>query len=237
MPLKAIIFDVDGTIADTEQYGHLPACNEAFARLDYPIQWSWDEFKGMFHIQGNARRMRHTLEKKYPALSPEALDEAVDKLARLKKKLYIEKYMPRLTLRPGVERLITAAAERNIRLAIVSSSYEAQIKALLGHRLPEVADFFDPLLGKESGYKTAPDSPLYRRCLRELGTPAAETLVIEDSEVGFKAAQRAGLPCAVIYNDYTFGEDFAGAALVARSLEPFTLDQLATLCLSELNRS
>jgi beta-phosphoglucomutase-like phosphatase (HAD superfamily) len=79
--------------------------------------------------------------------------------------------------------------------------------------------------------KTAPDSPLYRQCISELGTDPSRTLVIEDSEVGFKAAQRAGLPCAVIYNDYTYGQDFAGAVLVARSLEFFNLDRLTALCL------
>ncbi|MCB0165695.1 MAG: HAD-IA family hydrolase [Anaerolineae bacterium] len=229
--LQALIFDVDGTLADTEQHGHLPACNDAFTQLGYSIRWSWDEFKAMLPVQGNALRMRHTLEQRMPALSSEELDRAVADLAQLKKQLYIEKYLPRLQLRPGVERLIDSAVERDIRLAVVSSSYEAQIEALLQHRLSNVAALFKPLLGKESGRKTAPDSPLYRRCLTELGTNSHQTLVIEDSAVGFKAAHRAGLPCAVIYNDYTFGEDFAGAALVARSLEPFTLDQLAALCL------
>ena len=229
--LQALIFDVDGTLADTEQHSHLPACNDAFAQLGYSIHWSWDEFKAMLPVQGNALRMRQTLEKRRPAMSPEALDHAVAELAQLKKRLYIEKYLPRLRLRPGVKRLITSAVDRGIRLAIVSSSYEAQIAALLQYRLSDVAGLFKPLLGKESGRKTAPESPVYRRCLAELGTAPAQTLVIEDSAVGFKAAHRAGLPCAVIYNDYTFGEDFAGAALVARSLEPFTLDQLAALCL------
>ena len=237
MTLKAIIFDVDGTIADTERYGHLAACNDAFAQLGYPIHWTWEEFKALLPIQGNDRRMRLALEKHYPTMTSKAIDQAVANFVQLKKTLYIEKYLTRLSLRPGVRRIITSAVERDIRLAIVSSSREAQIKALLQARLPDVASLFDPILGKESGLKTDPESPLYHRCQEMLGTSPAETLVIEDSEVGFKAAQRAGLPCAVIYNDYTFGEDFAGAALVARSLEPFTLDQLAALCLPTADAS
>ena len=84
--LQAIIFDVDGTLADTEQHGHLPACNDAFAQLGYSIHWSWDEFKTMLPVQGNALRMRQTLEKRRPAMSPEALDHAVAELAQLKKR-------------------------------------------------------------------------------------------------------------------------------------------------------
>lgn len=229
--LKAIIFDVDGTLADTEQHGHLPACNDAFALLGYPIRWSWAEFKAMLPVPSNALRMRHALEKWQPSMSSEALQSAVANLAQLKQKLYIEKYIPQLPLRPGVQSLITTALERNIRLAIVSSSNEAQIRALLYYRLRHVAEQFRPVLGKESGPKTAHDSPLYRRCLAALGTAPAETLVIEDSEMGFRATQTVDLPCAIIYNDYTFGQNFAGAALVACSLKYFSLDQLASLCL------
>ena len=111
------------------------------------------------------------------------------------------------------------------------SKGEAQIEALRRHHLGETARRFDPILGQDAGVKTAPDSLLYRRCLAALRTAPAETLAIEDSRAGLHAARAAGLPCAVFYNDYTFGESFAGAALVARSCESFHLDQLAELCL------
>jgi HAD superfamily hydrolase (TIGR01509 family) len=229
--MEAIIFDVDGTMADTERDGHLQACNEAFETMGFPINWSWDEFKAMLHIQGNAIRMRMALEKLTPSLSSAEIEAAMSELVPLKQRLYIEKYVPRLPLLPGVRSLIEEAVARGVRLAIVSSSDDPQIHALLRHQLPELADKFNPVLGKLVAKKTAPDSPLYRQCISELGTDPSRTLVIEDSEVGFKAAQRAGLPCAVIYNDYTYGQDFAGAVLVARSLEFFNLDRLTALCL------
>lgn len=229
MALKALIFDVDGTLADTEREGHLPACNQAFARLDIPIQWTWEEFKAMLPIGSSAQRMRLALQK-LPQ-PPDELEAVVTNLAKLKQQLYIDQFVPNLPLRPGVRRLIEEAVERNIRLAIVSSSDEPQIYALLRHRLPEFEAYFEPILGKLAGPKTAPDSPLYRRCLSLLETSPAETLVIEDSEVGFCAARTAGLSCAVIYNDYTYGENFAGATLVARSLEYLDLDCLTALCL------
>ncbi len=139
----------------------------------------------------------------------------------------------RLPLRPGVRALVEQALARDVRLAIVTTSYEEQVHALLRYQLPHAAGFFAPVLGKHAGVKTAPDSPLYRRAVAELGQPARSVLAIEDSEVGCQAAVRAGVPCAVFYNDYTFGENFAGAVLVARSLAFFGLDQLEELCVRE----
>jgi HAD superfamily hydrolase (TIGR01509 family) len=233
MKLKAIIFDVDGTIANTEYRGHLPACNEAFATLGYPIQWTWEEFKEMQVLAGNAVRMRKSLSEWQPEMSEVELDTAVAELVVLKKKFYIEKYLPDLPLREGVVEIMEEALARGIRLAVVSMSYEAQVNALLSNHLPQIYPLFKPILGKESGPKTAPDSPLYTRCMAELGTSLAETLVIEDSEEGFLAARRVGIPTAVIYNEYTFGKNFAGAQLVARNLAHFTLQQLEDLCLPE----
>lgn len=231
MALKALIFDVDGTLADTERDGHMAACNVAFATLGYPIQWTWEEYKRLLEIQGNRPRMRLALARQYPDKSDAALDAEADRLFALKQQLYVEKYVTAPALRPGVQALVDEAIACNVRLAIVTSSVEAQVEALLRYRLPHAADLFQPILGQTTGRKTAPDSPLYRRCLVELGLPASEVLVIEDSWIGLQAALTAGLPCAVFYNDYTFGEDFRGAALVARSLEPFNLDRLAALCL------
>jgi putative hydrolase of the HAD superfamily len=233
MRLKAIIFDVDGTLAETERDGHLPACNEASATLGFPVRWTWPEWKALLSVPNSSRRMRLALQELDPPLLPHELDAGVATLARLKRRLYAEKYVSRLRLRPGVRALIGEALTRGVRLAIVSTSHEHQIRALLRHHLPEAAGLFDPILGQEAGVKTAPGSPVYRQCLALLGTLAEETLAIEDSEVGLRAARTAGLPCAVFYNDYTFGQPFAGAALVAPSLELFDLDRLATLCLPE----
>ena len=229
MALRALVFDVDGTLADTERQGHLPACNAAFAELGYPVRWSWDEFKTLLAVPGNASRMRQALAALgVPAVELEARVEA---LVALKRRLYIEEFLPALPLRAGIERLVDEAVSQGVRLAIVSTSDESQIEALLRSRLGGVARRFDPVLGQRAGVKTAPDSPLYRRCLELLGGGPDGILAIEDSAPGLKAAHTAGLACAVFYNDYTFGEAFAGATLVARSAEPFSLSLLADLCL------
>ncbi len=231
MTLKALIFDVDGTIVDSEKDGHMAACNEAFATLGFDIRWTWAQFSPLLTMPGNRQRMRLALSQRYPEMGAAELDETAVRLFALKKQLFIEKYIYRVPVRDGVVALIEEALAHNLKLAIVTMSHEAQVKALLAHHLPDYADHFWPILGKPTGAKTAPDAPLHRLCLAKLGLAPTETLMIEDSAVGCQAAQRAGIPCAVFYNDYTYGEDFRGAALVARSLAYFDLEHLAHLCL------
>jgi beta-phosphoglucomutase-like phosphatase (HAD superfamily) len=82
--LKAIIFDVDGTLADTEKDGHLAACNEAFKRMGFDIRWTWEEFKDLLKIPGNARRMRMALSTR-TSLSQAEIDRIVPELFALKR--------------------------------------------------------------------------------------------------------------------------------------------------------
>jgi len=146
--LRALVFDVDGTLVDTERQGHLPACNAAFAQLGYPVRWSWDEFKALLAVPGNASRMRQALAALgVPAVE---LDARVDQLVAIKRRLYIEEFLPALPLRAGIERLVDEAVSQGVRLAIVSTSDESQIEALLRSRLGRVARRFDPVLGQRA---------------------------------------------------------------------------------------
>ncbi len=221
--VRALIFDVDGTLADTELEGHLAACNAAFAERDFPIRWSWEEYRDLLRLPGNENRMRLALAR-LGTLSPAEVDAAAVELFHIKQARYME-LVPRLRLRAGVERLVGEAFERGVRLAIVSTSSEPQIYALLHHLLPRYEHAFAPVLGQQSGRKVGDDGRLYERCLDDLGLPREGVVAIEDAEDGFRAALRAGLACVVVPNDYTQG-DFTGAALVVDSLERVTLDDL-----------
>ncbi|MDD4934018.1 MAG: phosphatase, partial [Methylacidiphilaceae bacterium] len=93
-----MVWDVDGTIALTEREGHLPACNAAFAAMDLPIRWGWEEFQGLLAIPGNELRMKRALESL--ARPPGNPEEVAKELARRKKELYLESFLPCTTLRP-----------------------------------------------------------------------------------------------------------------------------------------
>lgn len=231
MKLKALIFDVDGTIADTEREAHLPACNEAFVQLNYPVQWSWEAYKQLLPLPGTQARARQTIANCRPGLVGAVLDEAVEEFTAVKRQIYLAKYATAASLRPGVKELIAAAVAHDLKLAIVTLSHEAQVRAMLQIQMPEYAGAFDPVLGKMAGPKHAPGSPLYTRCLAELGLPRDEVLVIEDSEGGTAAAVEAGLPVMVTYNDYTENGRFPGARLITPTLASLTLEQISYLCL------
>lgn len=225
--LQALLFDVDGTLADTERHGHLPACNEAMQELSLNMQWSFEEFISLSHLPGTAFRLAYCLEQQ--GMPKEETEKYVEAFKPLKQRLYIEKYLPGLHLRPGVRGLIEEALARGLRLAVVSTSYEAQIHALLKGQLAAYYEHFNPILGKESGRKTDNDGFLHKRCLELMQLAPGEVIMIEDSEEGLEAARAAGIPTAVFYNDYTFGKPFRGARLVAPGLEHFNLAQLSAV--------
>lgn len=230
--LKAIIFDVDGTMVDSERYGHMPACNEAMKQIGIDMEWDWEYFKHLIKtIPGSVNRLKSELAKK--GFSEMEITDVVSKFEPLKKQIYIEKFLPQLKIKPGVRRILKEAVEKGIILAIISTSYESQIKALLDAQFPEFKSHFKMILGKETGKKTYNDGFLHQMLLQKTQLKPEEILMIEDSSEGMNAALDAGIPTAVIYNDYTFGEDFTNAKLVASSLKAFSIDDLEYLCIEK----
>jgi len=216
MKPKAILFDVDGTLANTERWGHLPASNEALRAVGLPFQWDWTEFKKLALVPGSDNRLRQELEKRN--YSANDIVNYIVKFLPLKKKFYVEKYGAEVKLRTGVKEFVQEAIKADIRLAIVSVSYEAQIHALLDNELPDEKAYFNPILGKESGIKTGSEGVLYKKCLQELGLKPEECVAIEDSPVGLAAARKEGIPTLVFYNDFSKNEKFVGAELVESSI-------------------
>jgi HAD superfamily hydrolase (TIGR01509 family) len=224
MKPKAIIFDVDGTLANTERWGHLPACNDALKEIGLPFQWEWEYFKQLALISGTDARLRLELEKRdFPE---DVIDDYVTRFGPIKKKYYLTKYVTQVNLRSGITAFIQKAIQQDIRLATVSVSYEAQIHALLDASLSEEKVYFSPILGKESGIKNGAEGMLYEKCLDILGLAPEECLAIEDSPCGLQSALKAGIPTWVFYNEFTEGQDFSGAAVVESSITKLNMEKI-----------
>lgn len=221
--MPALIFDCDGVLADTEQYGHLPAFNRTFADFDVPVHWSVEEYAEKVKIGGGKERMRSTITPELASslglTDDAAVDEAV--LAWHKRKTAVYKELVEsgvMPARPGIARIVAEAKAAGWTLAVASTSAEPAVRAVLTHAVgEELAAEFALFAGDVVPHKKpAPD--IYLLALQELGISPDEAVVVEDSSNGLRAALGAELRTIVTVSGYTREEDFTGAALVVSSL-------------------
>ncbi len=220
----AIVFDCDGVLADTERYGHLPAFNQTFTEFELPVRWSEDEYGRKLAIGGGKERMASLLTPEFVAeanLPADPVDqrELLATWHRRKTQIYTELVASgALPGRPGVRRLVGAAAAAGWRLAVASTSAEASVRAVLEQVVgPGGARDFLVLAGDVVAHKK-PSPQIYELARDRLELPGSAIVVIEDSRNGLRAADGAGLSCVVTVNGYTRDEDFTEAALVVSSL-------------------
>ncbi len=215
--LQALLFDVDGTLADTERDGHRVAFNLAFreARLD----WEWDVplYAELLTVTGGKERIRFYLENYHRTSTPPAdLDGFIAGLHQAKTHHYTRLLAEgRIPLRAGVERLLREARDAGLRLAIATTTTPANVEALLVHTLgPESLTWFDVIAAGDivPAKKPAPDIYLY--ALQEMDLDAGSCLAFEDSLNGIRASRGANLQTIITINDYTRDDDFSDAALV-----------------------
>ena len=222
--MTALIFDCDGVLADTERDGHRPAFNQTFAESGLPVQWSEDEYAEKLRIGGGKERMASLLTPEFVRANGLPADpdgQAALLLAwhRRKTALYTEMVRAgRLPARPGIRRIVEAAAGAGWTLAVASTSAEPSVRAVLEHAVgAELAAGFTVLAGDVVPRKK-PDPAIYTLALEQIDATPDEAVVIEDSRNGLLAAVRAGLHCVVTVNGYTKDEDMSEAVLVVTSL-------------------
>jgi HAD superfamily hydrolase (TIGR01509 family) len=223
MTAPALIFDCDGVLADTEQFGHLPAFNQTFTHFDVPVQWSVEEYAEKVKIGGGKERMRSILTPELAArlglADDAAIDGAILSWHKYKTAVYTDLVesgvMP---ARPGIARIAREAHDAGWSLAVASTSADAAVRAVLTHAVgDELAGHFTVFAGDiVPRKKPAPD--IYLLAVSDLGLDPDATIVVEDSANGMRAALAAGLRTIVTVSGFTRDEDFTGASLVVTSL-------------------
>jgi HAD superfamily hydrolase (TIGR01509 family) len=222
--VRALVFDCDGVLADTERFGHLPAFNQAFEEFGLPIRWSETEYREKLAIGGGKERVASVLTPAVIATSglPETREGLKAWLGRFhaRKTEIFQAIVAsgRLPARPGVQRIAEAAAAAGWTVAVASTSAEPSVRAVLEHSLPtSLAARFAVFAGDVVPEKK-PSPAIYRLALAKLSCSTEEMVVVEDSRNGLLAAHGAGVRCVVTVSTYTHGEDFSEAALVVTSL-------------------
>jgi HAD superfamily hydrolase (TIGR01509 family) len=215
MTLKALLFDVDGTLADTEET-HRQAFNAAFLEFRLPYEWSRDQYEVLLRISGGKERLAHFFER-LPVSRAERdrLLANVSGLHRVKTERYAELVASGGSpLRPGIARLLGEATAAGVRVGIASTTTSANVAALLDAELgPNAHKRFAVIACGDvvPAKKPAPD--IYQLALSTLGLAAARAVAFEDSANGLASAKAAGLFTVVTPTRWTASQDFGEADL------------------------
>lgn len=228
--LKALIFDVDGTMADTER-AHMAAFNRAFA--DEGLDWVWDEalYTRLLETSGGKERIRHYWAQVNGAIKVVdalALDDTIDRLHALKTAAYEQAVQDgQVAMRPGVLRLMDEARAAGLTLAIATTTSPVNIAALLRRHLgPHWDQQFVVIEDASTAPRKKPHPQVYEQTLRRLGLTASDCVALEDSANGLRAASAAGLRTIVTPNAFTAHHDFSGALRVVADLSQVNLAQI-----------
>jgi HAD superfamily hydrolase (TIGR01509 family) len=219
--LEAILWDVDGTLAETERDGHLVAMNAAFSELDIPWRWDEQRYGELLRVAGGFERLLFDMESQ--PLAPASMDERrvlAQRIHILKNQRYKERVESgALPLRPGVREMFDECAAAGIRMAVVTTTSSGNVVALLGAHLgSQWRDRFAAVVCAEDAPVKKPDPQAYRLVLERLRLRAEQTVAIEDSAMGLAAATAVGIPVVITRSIYFADDAVPGALAVGPSL-------------------
>lgn len=215
--LQALIFDVDGTLSNTEADGHRVAFNRAFD--EFGLDWHWDieTYGQLLAVTGGKERMKFYARDFLPDEAvPENLDQLVPEIHKAKTVHYTELLATgAIPLRKGVARLLNEAKDRGLRLAIATTTTPANVTALLSHTLGEESiDWFEVIAAGDIVPAKKPAADIYNYALESLQLKPEQCIAFEDSENGIHSSLGAGLKTIITVNNYTIDHNFDGAAIV-----------------------
>ena len=219
MTIRALLFDVDGTLAETEEL-HRGAFNTAFTERGLGWKWDRDLYRDLLRITGGRERILEYARR---------VGAHVDAVAihRRKTEIYNERIQAgSITLRPGVAALIDRARGNDLALAIATTTSRPNVTALLEATLgPGSSGWFASIRTGEDVEAKKPDPEVYRLVLADLGLEAGECLAFEDSRNGLLAAKEVGLRTVVTPSIYSADDDFGGADLLLDTVEDLLNDR------------
>ena len=217
--IKAIFFDQDGVIIDTERDGHRVAFNQTFKEFGYDFEWSVEKYHELLQVAGGKERIRHYLNTEAPGVDvkPEEMDDLIKAMHKKKTQTFIELIESgNLPLRPGVKRLMQEAMDAGLKLVVCTTSNEKAAHAVVYKILKDIT--FEFVLAGDIVSKKKPDPEIYNLALEKTGLKPDECMVVEDSRNGVLAAKAAGLYIVATTNVYTEKEDLSDANLIVTCL-------------------
>jgi HAD superfamily hydrolase (TIGR01509 family) len=221
--LAALIFDVDGTLAETEEL-HREAFNRAFAGEGLPYRWDQTLYRSLLLVTGGRQRIGHFFAQSTDLTEPQ-IAELAPRLHRAKNGHYAEVMADSpIELRPGVADLLRQARATRLKLAIATTTSRVNLEGL-ARRFPGELDLdgFAVVVCGEDVTTLKPDPEVYRTALQRLALSAGRCLAFEDTRNGVESAVGAGLRVVVTPSLYSTGQDFSTATVVLEDLRHFRL--------------
>jgi HAD superfamily hydrolase (TIGR01509 family) len=218
--LRALLWDVDGTLAETERDGHRVAFNLAFEACGLPWRWDVEEYGALLAVTGGRERLLHDMAQRADAPPTHEREALARRLHAIKNARYAEQVAEAgIALREGVAELIDEASTRGMHLAIVTTTSRANVDALLRRRLGAPwRQRFDACVCGEDVQRKKPDPQAYQLALRALGLDPLQTCALEDSPGGVAAARAADVPVVVARSTYFADAAIDGAVAIGPSL-------------------
>ena len=219
MTIKAIFFDQDGVIIDTERDGHRVAFNETFKHFGYDFEWDVDYYHELLQVSGGKERMKHHLHTKGfgAEVNPDEEDELIKEMHKYKTATFVGLIESgRLPLRAGVKRFMLEAMDSGLLLGVCTTSNVKSAQAIAYEMLKDIK--FEFVLAGDMVSRKKPDPEIYNLALERTNLKPEEVVVIEDSRNGVLAAKGANLYIVATTNVYTEKEDLSDADIIVTSL-------------------